>query len=138
MGVLRQERGGPFNPDSCDESIQRLSNEGGEDPMEVVWREVGDLDQSLEGQVLSKVAFDVVDNGIDPFDISGTLLAELGPAERLPFSHIIACMNERLMAPFCQLDVGCGGDGSFASCGTLGSRLENAVSGWGAAGDVVL
>jgi len=95
--------------------------------MEVVWREVGDLGQSLEGQVLSKVAFDVVDNGIDPFDISGTLLAELGPAERLPFGHVIACRNERLMASFCQLGVGCGGDGTFASWWAFDTRLENEV-----------
>lgn len=91
MGVLRQKARGPFDPDSRDESTQRLANEGGEDPVEVVRREVRDLGQSLEGQVLSKVAFDVVDNGIHPFDIGGTLLAELGRTERLPFGHVITC-----------------------------------------------
>lgn len=120
MGVLRQKCRGPFDPDSRDESTQRLSNEGGEDPMEVVRREVSDLGQSLEGQVLSKVAFDVVDNGIDPFDICGTLPAEAVRAGHLPSGHVTACMN-RLMTSFCQLDLGCGlgGDGSFASGGAF-------------------
>ncbi len=60
-----QGDGGPFDPQPLDEAEEGLSGGGLEDPVEMEGREGCDARQAREGELLSEMSTNMIDDAID-------------------------------------------------------------------------